>query len=74
MNRRKPSKADFNSYFYLIKNLHFEGGKLLLTLNYSNELVYFSDNPFNMFKLLDDKKWRKQVINELEEHIGKQAY
>jgi hypothetical protein len=36
-----------------------------------NELaVYFSDNLFNMFKLLD-KKWRNLIINELQDHIGK---
>ena len=39
-----------------------------------NELaVYFSDNLFNMFKLLDNK-WRNLIISELQEHIGKQHY
>jgi hypothetical protein len=38
-----------------------------------NELsVYFSDNLFNMFKLLDNK-WRNLIISELQEHIGKNA-
>jgi hypothetical protein len=36
-----------------------------------NELaVYFSDNLFNMFKLLDNK-WRNLIIEELQEHIGR---
>ena len=36
-----------------------------------NELaVYFSDNLFNMFKLLDNN-WRNLIINELQDHIGK---
>jgi DNA-binding HxlR family transcriptional regulator len=34
--------------------------------------VYFSDNLFNMFKLLDNK-WRNIIINELQDHIGKKA-
>ena len=38
-----------------------------------NELaVYFSDNLFNMFKLLD-KKWRNLIIFELQDHIGKNS-
>ena len=68
-NRRKPSKSDFNNYYFLIKtNLkdeNFNNTELF------NELaVYFSDNLFNMFKLLDNK-WRNLIIQELEEHIGK---
>ena len=36
-----------------------------------NELsVYFSDNIFNMFKLLDNE-WRNLILKELEDHIGK---
>ncbi len=72
MNRRKPSKADFNNYFYLIKSsLH---GESFTNIELFNELaVYFSDNLFNMLKLLDDK-WRKLIIMELQEHIGKQNY
>jgi len=71
-NRRKPSRADFNNYFYLIKSsLRDES---FTNIELFNELsVYFSDNLFNMFKLLDNK-WRNLVINELEEHIGKQTY
>lgn len=72
INRRKPSKVDFNNYFYLVKSsLKNES---FTNIELFNELsVYFSDNLFNMFKLLDEK-WRKLVIKELEDHIGKQSY
>jgi len=68
-NRRKPSRVDFNNYYYLLitelKNERFSNVELF------NELaVYFSDNLFNMFKLLDNK-WRTEIINELQSHIGK---
>ena len=68
-NRRKPSKIDFNSYYSILKrelvNERFSNVELF------NELsVYFSDNLFNMFKLLDNR-WRNVIIEELHEHIGK---
>jgi hypothetical protein len=68
-NRRKPSKIDFNKYYLLLKTElskeHFSNIELF------NELaVYFSDNLFNMFKLLDNK-WRNLIIEELHEHIGR---
>ncbi len=68
-NRRKPSKVDFNNYYELIKNdLKDES---FTNIELFNELaVYFSDNLFNMFKLLDNK-WRNLIIFELQEHIGK---
>lgn len=68
-NRRKPSKSDFNHYYYLLKiNLEGDG---FTNVELFNELsVYFSDNLFNMFKLLDNK-WRNLIINELQDHIGK---
>lgn len=68
-NRRKPSKSDFNHYYYLLKvNLEADA---FTNIELFNELsVYFSDNLFNMFKLLDNK-WRNLIINELQEHIGK---
>ena len=72
MNRRKPSKADFNNYFYLIKTSLRE--ESFTNIELFNELaVYFSDNLFNMFKLLDDR-WRNAMIIELKEHIGRQNY
>lgn len=71
-NRRKPSRVDFNQYYYLLKtNLQQES---FTNVELFNELaVYFSDNLFNMFKLLDNK-WRNMIITELQDHIGKQAY
>jgi hypothetical protein len=68
-NRRKPSKSDFNHYYHLLKlNLEEDG---FTNVEIFNELsVYFSDNLFNMFKLLDNK-WRNLIIIELQDHIGK---
>jgi len=68
-NRRKPSRIDFNKYYRLIKKeLNDEN---FTNVELFNELsVYFSDNLFNMFKLLDNK-WRTSIIDELQEHIGK---
>jgi hypothetical protein len=68
-NRRKPSKSDFNHYYHLLKlNLEDDG---FTNVEIFNELsVYFSDNLFNMFKLLDNK-WRNLIIIELQDHIGK---
>jgi hypothetical protein len=68
-NRRKPSRIDFNNYYTLLvkelKNDSFTHVEIF------NELsVYFSDNLFNMFKLLDNK-WRNIIIDELQDHIGK---
>lgn len=68
-NRRKPSKNDFNRYYFLLKT-HLKDEKFT-NIEIFNELsVYFSDNLFNMFKLLDNK-WRNMIINELQDHIGK---
>jgi hypothetical protein len=71
-NRRKPSRVDFNQYYFLLKtNLQKES---FTNIELFNELsVYFSDNLFNMFKLLENK-WRNLIISELQEHIGKQNY
>jgi len=68
-NRRKPSKSDFNQYYHLLKvNLEDDS---FTNIELFNELsVYFSDNLFNMFKLLDNK-WRNLIIIELQDHIGK---
>ncbi len=68
-NRRKPSKTDFNQYYYLLKT-HLKD-ESFTNIELFNELsVYFSDNLFNMFKLLDNK-WRNLIIGELQDHIGK---
>lgn len=68
-NRRKPSRSDFNQYYHLLKlNLEENG---FTNVELFNELsIYFSDNLFNMFKLLDNK-WRNLIIMELQDHIGK---
>lgn len=68
-NRRKPSRIDFNNYYNLLKtSLKDES---FTNIEIFNELaVYFSDNLFNMFKLLD-KKCRNMIILELQDHIGK---
>lgn len=68
-NRRKPSRTDFNQYYNILKeSLQSES---FTNVELFNELaVYFSDNLFNMFKLLD-KKWRNLIILELQDHIGK---
>lgn len=70
-NRRKPSRTDFNHYYSLLRNnLKDES---FTNVELFNELaVYFSDNLFNMFKLLDNN-WRNLIINELQDHIGKNA-
>ena len=68
-NRRKPSRVDFNNYYSLLKD-HLTD-ESFTNIELFNELsVYFSDNLFNMFKLLDNK-WRNLIINELQDHIGK---
>lgn len=68
-NRRKPSRSDFNNYYELLKtNLKDES---FTNIELFNELaIYFSDNLFNMFKLLDNK-WRNLIISELQDHVGK---
>jgi len=70
-NRRKPSRTDFNQYYNILKNnLQDES---FTNVELFNELaVYFSDNLFNMFKLLD-KNWRNLIIFELQDHIGKNS-
>jgi hypothetical protein len=68
-NRRKPSKVDFNHYYSLLKT-HLKE-ESFTNIELFNELsVYFSDNIFNMFKLLDNE-WRNLILKELEDHIGK---
>lgn len=71
-NRRKPSKSDFNHYYYLLKT-HLNSESFTNVELFNELAVYFSDNLFNMFKLLDNK-WRNMIIFELQEHVGKQNY
>lgn len=68
-NRRKPSRVDFNQYYSLLKT-HLKD-ESFTNIELFNELsVYFTDNLFNMFKLLDNN-WRNIIIVELQDHIGK---
>lgn len=71
-NRRKPSKSDFNHYYYLLKT-HLQEESFTNVELFNELAVYFSDNLFNMFKLLDNK-WRNMIIFELQNHIGKQGH
>lgn len=68
-NRRKPSRVDFNNYYNLLKT-HLRDESFTNVEIFNELAVYFSDNLFNMFKLLDNK-WRNMIISELQEHIGK---
>jgi hypothetical protein len=68
-NRRKPSKNDFNHYFSLLKT-HLKDESFTNTELFNELAVYFSDNIFNMFKLLEPK-WINLIISELQDHIGR---
>lgn len=68
-NRRKPSRVDFNNY-YLLLTIELDSEKFTNVELFNELAVYFSDNLFNMFKLLDNK-WRNLIILELQDHIGK---
>ena len=68
-NRRKPSRTDFNSYYNLLK-IELEEESFTNVELFNELAVYFSDNLFNMFKLLDNK-WRNMIISELQDHVGK---
>lgn len=62
-NRRKPNKITFNNYYKLcIDNLNIKYSKseIFVELSY-----YFTDNIFNMFKLLN-KKHATGIITELK--------
>lgn len=63
-NRRKPNKEVFNNYYnLLLKELGFRYTKseIFVELSY-----YFTDNIFNMFKLLD-KRPATIIIKELSQ-------
>jgi hypothetical protein len=68
-NRRKPSKVDFNKYYSLLKK-HLKDDSFTNVELFNELSVYFSDNLYNMFKLLDTE-WKNSIIDELQEHIGK---
>jgi len=63
-NRRKPNKQSFNDYYkMLLDNLgqRYTKSEIFVELSY-----YFTDNIFNMFKLLD-KEYATQIIVELRQ-------
>jgi hypothetical protein len=63
-NRRKPNKTTFNNYYkMLLANIDKQYTKcdIFVELAY-----YFTDNIFNMYKLLD-KKYATTIIKELRE-------
>jgi hypothetical protein len=71
LTRRKPARTEFNGLFNMIVDNVY--GENFTMVEIFNELsVYFSDNLFNMFKLLDNR-WRLIIISELQRHVGKQS-
>lgn len=63
-NRRKPNKAVFNNYYrMLLMNIdkQYSKSEIFVELSY-----YFTDNIFNMYKLLD-KKYATSIIKELKD-------
>lgn len=63
-NRRKPNKLTFNSYYEMLLN---DIGKTYTKSEIFVELAYyFTDNIFNMYKLLD-KKYAIGIIEELKD-------
>lgn len=63
-NRRKPNRQAFNDYYrMLLENIgkEYTKSEIFVELSY-----YFTDNIFNMFKLLD-KEYATQIIIELKQ-------
>lgn len=63
-NRRKPNRQAFNDYYrMLLENVgkEYTKSEIFVELSY-----YFTDNIFNMFKLLD-KEYATQIIVELKQ-------
>lgn len=63
-NRRKPKREDFNDFFKLLVNnlkAKYSHSELFVCLSY-----YFTDNIYNMFKILD-KKFVSVIIRELKD-------
>jgi hypothetical protein len=64
LNRRKPNRQSFNDYYkMLLDNIgkDYTKSEIFVELSY-----YFTDNIFNMFKLLD-KEYATQIIVELKQ-------
>ena len=63
-NRRKPNRQAFNDYYKMLLNhlgKSYTKSEIFVELSY-----YFTDNIFNMFKLLD-KEYATQIIIELKQ-------
>jgi len=63
-NRRKPNKTTFNNYYKMLLiniDAQYTKSEIFVELAY-----YFTDNIFNMYKLLD-KKYATTIIVELRE-------
>jgi hypothetical protein len=63
-NRRKPNKQAFNDYYRMLLDKlcrKYSKSEIFVELSY-----YFTDNIFNMFKLLD-KEYATQIIIELKQ-------
>ena len=63
-NRRKPGPVDFNSYYNVVKQ-HIDDKAFSCSEIFVELAYYFSDNLFNMFKLLD-KRSGAEIIRELK--------
>lgn len=64
-NRRKPNRQAFNDYYQMLLNnlgKKYSKSEIFVELSY-----YFTDNIFNMFKLLD-KEYATQIIFELKQN------
>jgi hypothetical protein len=63
-DRRKPKREDFNDYFKLLTSKlrsKYTHSEIFVCLSY-----YFTDNIYNMFKILD-KKYVSIIIKELKD-------
>ena len=63
-NRRKPNRQAFNDYYKMLLDeigKEYTKSEIFVELSY-----YFTDNIFNMFKLLD-KEYATQIIVELKQ-------
>jgi len=63
-NRRKPNRQAFNDYYRMLLDKlgkKYSKSEIFVELSY-----YFTDNIFNMFKLLD-KEYATQIIFELKQ-------
>ena len=63
-NRRKPNKQAFNDYYNML--LNNIGNKYSKSEIFVELSFYFTDNIFNMFKLLD-KEYATRIIVELKQ-------